>query len=186
MRIFSQLYRRAMAWSRHRHTPRCLGGLSFAESSFFPIPPDMMLAPMRRANPTRAWHFALITALASVAGGLFDHAIGHFAFDAVEPWLRASQYWDNCQAAAGWFARWGFWVVFIADFSPIPYKAFTLAAGPMSMALIPLALALLIGRGARLFLVAALISGAARALKRRCTAMSTAWAGRPWHWRRRC
>ncbi|MCU7811808.1 MAG: DedA family protein, partial [Candidatus Thiodiazotropha sp. (ex Notomyrtea botanica)] len=69
MRLFSSLYSRAMRWSRHPHAPRYLAGLSFAESSFFPIPPDVMLAPMSLANPNRAWHFAALTTLASVLGG---------------------------------------------------------------------------------------------------------------------
>ena len=71
MKIFSPLYERAMAWSRHPRAPWFLGVLSFAESSFFPIPPDVMLAPMSLANPRRAWWFALLTTLTSVAGGLF-------------------------------------------------------------------------------------------------------------------
>ena len=70
MRIFSPLYRRAMAWSRHRHAPWYLGGMSFAESSFFPISPDVMLAPTNLANPSRAWWFALLTTLTSVAGAI--------------------------------------------------------------------------------------------------------------------
>jgi len=69
MRIFSALYRRTLVWSRHPHTPWYLSGVSFAESSFFPIPPDVMLAPMSLATPARAWRYALITTLASVAGG---------------------------------------------------------------------------------------------------------------------
>jgi len=67
-----------MRWSRHRHAPWYLGAVSFTESSFFPIPPDVMLAPMSLANPARAWRFAWITTLASVAGGLFGYAIGYF------------------------------------------------------------------------------------------------------------
>ena len=92
MKIFSALYERTMRWSRHPRAPWFLGGLSFAESSFFPIPPDVMLAPMSLANPRRAWWFALITTLASVAGGLFGYLIGYFAFDLIEGWLRASRY----------------------------------------------------------------------------------------------
>lgn len=152
-----------MRWSRHRHAPWYLGAVSFTESSFFPIPPDVMLAPMSLANPSKAWRFALITTLTSVAGGLFGYAIGYFAFDALEPWLRASQYWDSYLAAVDWFERWGFWAVFIAGFSPIPYKVFTIAAGALSMALLPFTLASLIGRGARFFLVAGLMKwGGAR------------------------
>jgi membrane protein YqaA with SNARE-associated domain len=163
MKLFSALYARAMQWSRHRHAPWYLGGVSFAESSFFPIPPDVMLAPMSLANPSRAWRFALITTLASVAGGLAGYAIGYFAFDAIEPWLRESKYWDSYQLAVAWFGEWGFWAVFIAGFSPIPYKVFTIAAGALSMALLPFTLASLIGRGGRFFLVAGLMKwGGAR------------------------
>jgi membrane protein YqaA with SNARE-associated domain len=152
-----------MAWSRHRHAPWYLGGMSFAESSFFPIPPDVMLAPMSLAEPMRAWRFAWITTLASVLGGLFGYAIGYFAFDAIEPWLRESRYWAPYELAVDWFKEWGFWAVFIAGFSPIPYKAFTLAAGALSMALLPFTIASLIGRGSRFFLVAGLMKwGGAR------------------------
>lgn len=158
MQLFSALYRRAMLWSRHRHAPWYLASLSFAESSFFPIPPDVMLAPMSLASPAKAWRFALITTLASVAGGLFGYAIGHFAFDAIEPWLRQSQYWSSYQVAVAWFNDWGFWAIFVAGFSPIPYKVFTIAAGALSMALLPFTLASLIGRGARFFLVAGLMA----------------------------
>ena len=163
MKPFSALYARAMRWSRHRHAPWYLGVVSFAESSFFPIPPDAMLAPMSLANPSKAWRFALITTLTSVAGGLFGYAIGYFTFDAIEPWLRESKYWDSYQAAVAWFGEWGFWAIFIAGFSPIPYKVFTIAAGALSMALLPFTLASLIGRGARFFLVAGLMAwGGAR------------------------
>ncbi|APR03903.1 hypothetical protein Tchl_1043 [Thauera chlorobenzoica] len=163
MKIFSPLYARAMSWSRHRRAPWLLGGLSFAESSFFPIPPDVMLAPMSLANPRRAWWFALLTTLASVAGGLFGYLIGYYAFDAIEPWLRASRYWGAYEQAVAWFEAWGFWAIFVAGFSPIPYKVFTIAAGVASMALAPFALASLIGRGARFFLVAGLMAwGGAR------------------------
>lgn len=163
MKLFSALYARAMRWSRHRHAPWYLGGLSFAESSFFPIPPDVMLAPMSLANPSRAWRLALITTLASVAGGLFGYLIGYYAFDMIEPWLRTTKYWASYAVAVDWFGRWGFWAVFIAGFSPIPYKVFTIAAGALSMALLPFTLASLIGRGARFFLVAGLMAwGGAR------------------------
>ncbi len=138
--------------------------MSFAESSFFPVPPDVMLAPMSLANPRRAWWFALITTLASVAGGLLGYAIGYFAFDAIEPWLRESHYWPTYQRAITWFDEWGFWAIFIAGFSPIPYKVFTIAAGALSMAVLPFTLASFIGRrGARFFLVAGLMAwGGAR------------------------
>ena len=158
MRIFSALYQRVMQWSRHPHAPWYLGGLSFAESSFFPIPPDVMLAPMALARPERAWRLALITTLASVAGGLAGYAIGHFAFELVQPWLAEQpRYAKAYEQAVDWFERYGFWAVFVAGFSPIPYKVFTIAGGVMSMALLPFTLASLIGRGSRFYLVAGLM-----------------------------
>jgi len=163
MKLFSPLYSRAMIWSRHPRAPWYLGGLSFAESSFFPVPPDVMLAPMCLAMPRRAFYFALITTFASVAGGLFGYAIGYFAFDALQPWLQESHYWPAYQTAVEWFERWGFWAVFIAGFSPIPYKVFTIAAGALSMALLPFTVASFVGRGLRFFLVAGLMAwGGAR------------------------
>lgn len=163
MKLFSPLYRKALAWSRHPHAPRYLGAMSFAESSFFPVPPDVMLAPMCLASPARAWYFALLTTLTSVAGGLFGYAIGYFALDAVLPWLEHSRYWPAYQSAVSWFERWGFAAVFIAGFSPIPYKMFTIAAGALSMALLPFTLASIVGRGMRFFLVAGLMAwGGAR------------------------
>jgi len=163
MKLFPLLDSRVMRWSRHRHAPWYLGGMSFAESSFFPIPPDVMLAPKSLANPARAWRLALITTLASVAGGLFGYAIGYFAFDAIEPWLRNTHYWPAYQTSVEWFEKWGFWAIFVAGFSPIPYKVFTLAAGALSMALLPFTLASIIGRGLRFFMVAGLMAwGGAR------------------------
>lgn len=163
MKLFSALYSRVLSWSRHPKAPWYLGGLSFMESSFFPIPPDVMLAPMSMAQPRRAWWFALITTVTSVLGGLLGYAIGHFALDALLPWLQNSRYWSAYQASMVWFEEWGVWAVFIAGFSPIPYKVFTIAAGALSMALLPFTLASVIGRGARFFLVAGLMAwGGAR------------------------
>jgi membrane protein YqaA with SNARE-associated domain len=159
MRIFSPLYDRVMQWSRHRHAPYYLAGLSFAESSFFPIPPDVMLAPMSMANPQRSWWLAGLTTIASVLGGLLGYAIGTFAFDLVQPWVgEGGHYHAVFQQAKAWFDEWGVWAVFIAGFSPIPYKVFTITAGVLSMALLPFVLASAIGRGTRFFLVAALMA----------------------------
>jgi membrane protein YqaA with SNARE-associated domain len=134
-----------MVWARHRHAPWYLGGMSFVESSFFPVPPDVMLAPMCLAQPHRAWRLALLTTLASVAGGFLGYSIGYFAIDTLLPWLQESRYWPAYQKAVDWFGDWGFWAVFIAGFSPIPYKVFTIAAGALSMALLPFTLASLSG-----------------------------------------
>ena len=81
-----------------------------------------------------------------MAGGLFGYAIGYFAFAALAPWLHTTQSWASYQTAVQWFHDYGFWAVFIAGFSPIPYKVFTLAAGALSMALLPFTLASIIGR----------------------------------------
>jgi len=158
MRLFGGLYDRVMRWSRLPRAPWFLAGLSFAESSFFPIPPDVMLAPMSLAAPNRAWRLAALTTLASVAGGLLGYVIGVFAFELVEPWLRELGYWDKYLQAKAWFDEWGFWAIFVAGFSPIPYKVFTITAGTLAMPLLPFVIASVIGRGARFFLVAGLLA----------------------------
>lgn len=157
MKIFSWLYERALQWSRHRHAVWYLGGLSFAESSFFPIPPDVVLAPMCLAEPKRAWWFAALTTVTSVAGGVFGYLIGYFAFDLIQPWIAGGKYWEAYQLAVSWFHEWGFWAVLIAGFSPIPYKAFTISAGVLGMPMLPFVVASIVGRGGRFFLVAGLI-----------------------------
>lgn len=147
-----------MAWSKRPNAPYYLGALSFAESSFFPIPPDVMLAPMCLAKPSKAWHFAMLTTLTSLLGGLLGYIIGATAFDVIMPYLQANEhYWQAFQKAEAWFKDWGVWAIFIAGFSPIPYKVFTIAAGALTMPLLPFAIASFIGRGARFFMVACLM-----------------------------
>ena len=157
MKLFSRLYARVMQWVRHPHATWYLAGLSFAESSFFPIPPDVMLAPMALAKPNKAWRLALITTLASLLGGILGYFIGMYAFDLLQPWIERVGYQHKFEMVQAWFAEWGFWAVFIAGFSPIPYKVFTISAGLLSMAFLPFVIASLIGRGARFFLVASLM-----------------------------
>jgi membrane protein YqaA with SNARE-associated domain len=155
--MFKKLYDKVISWSKHRHAEKYLAILSFTESSFFPIPPDVMLAPMVLAEQKKAWQFALITTIASVLGGMLGYAIGFFAFDMIQPWLEGSHYWDKYQLAEQWFVSWGFWAIFIAGFSPIPYKVFTIAAGALSMMFLPFVIASFVGRGLRFFLVAGLL-----------------------------
>lgn len=157
MRLFAALYDRVLGWSAHRHAERYLGALSFAESSFFPIPPDVMLAPMCLADRARAWRFATVTTITSLLGGIAGYAIGHFALEAIEPWLHEMGYWQAFLEARQWFDEWGVWAVFVAGFSPIPYKVFTISAGAAALNLPGFVIASLIGRGARFFLVAGLI-----------------------------
>lgn len=166
MRIFSRLYYIALRWAHHPKAPWYLGGLSFAESSFFPIPPDVMLAPMVLAKRNKAWWFASITTVTSVLGGIFGYLIGWLAFDLIEPWLNNIGYGDELELSRQWFLRWGVWVVFIAGFAPIPYKLFTISAGALAMSFIPFVIASLIGRGARFFLVAGLIKAGGERMER--------------------
>jgi len=168
MGVFTSMYDAALRWSRHRHAPRYLGALSFAESSFFPIPPDVMLMPMSLAKPDRAMRFATIATLTSVFGGMAGYAIGYFALDWVAPLIEAGGRWASAYAkASSWFHEWGFWTVLIAGFSPIPYKVFTISAGALAMSFIPFVLASAIGRGARFFLVAGLLSWGGVAMEAR-------------------
>ena len=157
MKLFSPLYERVMRWSRHRHAQRYLGAMSFAESSFFPIPVDVMLAPMVLADRTRWVRLATIATGFSVLGGLAGYGIGYLLFDAIEPWLRESHYWSAYQTSVRWFDSYGVWIVFVAGFSPIPYKVFTVAAGVAALNLPGFFIASLIGRAARFFLVAGLV-----------------------------
>lgn len=157
MRLFGPLYERVIGWARHPHAERYLAGLSFAESSFFPIPPDVMLAPMCLAQRSRAWRYASVTTVTSLLGGIAGYAIGFYSFEALEPWLRESGYWAAYLQGREWFDRWGVWAVFVAGFSPIPYKIFTISAGVAVLNFPGFVIASLVGRGARFFLVAGLI-----------------------------
>ena len=157
MGMFSTLYEKSLGWSRHRHAAWHLSGLSFAESSFFPIPPDVMLAPMALADRKKAWRYAFLTTIFSVLGGALGYLIGMFFIDSIEPILRDHGYWSRYEMTQLWFEEWGIVAIFIAGFSPIPYKVFTIAAGAISMAFLPFILASFIGRGARFYLVAGMM-----------------------------
>ncbi len=157
MRLFAGLYEKALYYARHPKAERYLAGLSFAESSFFPIPPDVMLAPMCLARVSRAWRYAFLTTVFSVLGGVFGYLIGMFAFELIQPALQQTHYWTYYLQARDWFDHYGVWVVFIAGFSPVPYKIITITAGVTGMAFLPFVLASIIGRGLRFYLVAGLI-----------------------------
>ena len=157
MQLFGSLYEKVIGWSRHPHAERYLGAMSFAESSFFPVPPDVMLIPMCVADRGKAWRFALVTTVTSLLGGIAGYAIGLFLFEAVRPLIVDLGYWDAYEKGRIWFENWGVWAVLIAGFSPIPYKIFTIAAGVATLNLPAFILASFIGRGARFFLVAGLV-----------------------------
>jgi len=157
MKLFGPLYERVLGWSRHPHAERYLGAMSFAESSFFPIPVDVMLAPMCLADRGHWVRYALIATVFSVLGGLAGYGIGYGMFEAIEPWLRDSHYWDAYVTSRRWFDEYGVIVVFVAGFSPIPYKVFTIAAGVAALSVPGFLIASLVGRAARFFLVAGLV-----------------------------
>lgn len=158
MGLFGGLYAWTVRWAAHPRAPWALGGLSAAESSFFPIPPDALLMPMSLARPERALRFAAIATLASVLGGLLGYALGGVVLSLVAPWIEAAGYAPAYATGVEWAREWGFWVMLVAGFSPIPYKVFTIAAGATGIPLIPFVAASLIGRGARFFLVAGAIA----------------------------
>jgi membrane protein YqaA with SNARE-associated domain len=116
-----------------------------------------MLAPMCLAERSRAWRFAATTTIMSLLGGIAGYGIGFFLIDAIEPWLQSGGSYDAYLKVRDWFAVWGVLAVFIAGFSPVPYKIFTIAAGATVLNFPGFVFASLIGRGARFFLVAGII-----------------------------
>ena len=155
--MFVKLYDHVISLSSHRRAPGFLAALSFAESSVFPIPPDVMLAPMCVARPSSGWRYAALTTLFSVLGGIGGFLIGRLAFNWIEPWLMSSSYADLFNQAVVAFETWGFWYIVMAGFTPIPYKGFTISAGVVGMPWPAFVVGSAVGRGGRFFLVAALI-----------------------------
>lgn len=148
----------ALVWAKHRFAERYLAAMSFAESVFFPVPPDVMLAPMSLAQPSKAWRFASFATVASVLGGIVGYFLGYWLFEpVVQPFIEQMHWQEKFETALTWFKEYGVWVVFLAGFSPIPYKVFTIGAGVLQMALLPFLIASAVGRGARFFLVSALM-----------------------------
>ncbi|MFT6985769.1 MAG: membrane protein YqaA with SNARE-associated domain [Psychromonas sp.] len=158
MKIFSPLYSKVMVWSKHKHAPFYLYMNAFAESIFWPIPVDIMLAPMALAKRALAWRYALGATIFSVLGGAVGYYIGHVLYEPVVlPFIEFMSYQGKMETAQAWFLQWGVMVIFIASFTPIPFKVFTITAGIMGMVFLPFMLTALIGRGLRFFLVAGLM-----------------------------
>lgn len=157
MKLFKTLYNKTLNLSKHKKAPHFLACVAFTESSIFPIPPDVMLIPMGLARPNKALQYALITTLFSVLGGILGYGLGFFFSPYVENLLIKAGMLNDFLAVKSWFLHYGIWIVFLAGFSPIPYKLFTIAAGVLHMSFIPFVIASLIGRGGRFFLVAILI-----------------------------
>ena len=168
MKIFSALYEWTLKWAEHKFAPRILAVLTFAESVFFPIPPDVLLAPMVMAQREKAWRFATITTIASVLGGIVGYGLGYLMFDPwIQPLITEFGYQARFDKAMLWFSEWGVWVVFIAGFSPIPYKLFTVSAGFLNMAFLPFLIASAVGRGMRFFMVAGVIRWGGAAMEKK-------------------
>lgn len=157
MKLFAPLYERMLVWSRHPRAPALLTFISFVEAIIFPIPPEVMLAPMSLAQPRRAFWFAALSLAGSVAGMFIGYAVGHFFIEAAMPLVERSGYAAQFDEIKQQVTENGFWLLLIAGFTPIPFKIFTLASGAVGMPLLPFFFGALIGRGKRVFLVAAAI-----------------------------
>lgn len=140
---------------RSQHAERSLFAISFAESSFFPLPPDLMLGPMAAAEPSKWARYALNCTIASVAGGLVGYAIGYFLFESVGQWIiSVFGYGGKEEALRAFYAKWGAWFIFMKGLTPIPFKLVTIVSGAMQFSLPIFFAATLITRGARFFAVA--------------------------------
>jgi membrane protein YqaA with SNARE-associated domain len=140
------------------HATWIMGLVSFAESSFFPAPPDAMLIPMSLARPDRAWFFAGVCTLTSVAGGLFGYFIGATLYDTVGHWLiQLYGYGDKVEAFREAYARWGTWIILLKGLTPIPYKVVTITSGFAGYNLGLFVVFSVIARGLRFFVLAFLL-----------------------------
>lgn len=147
-----------MGLAAHRRASWALGGVSFIESSIFPIPPDVILIPMVLADRKRAWTFAAICTITSVLGGMLGYAIGLFLFEQLgEPLLGLYGYTEKFGVFQAKYEEWGAWAVFIAGITPFPYKVITILSGVAALDPITFIIASILARGARFFLVTALL-----------------------------
>ena len=158
MAIFGSIYNRVISWAKHPHASYYLTGTSIAESSFFPVPVDVLLAPMVLAQREKAWWYAGLATIGSVVGAVIGYYIGMFLFDQVaQPIIDFYHFQEKFVYVQDLFNEYGVWIIFIAGFSPIPYKIFTITAGVVGMPLLPFILTSVVARGARFFLVAGLV-----------------------------
>jgi membrane protein YqaA with SNARE-associated domain len=156
--MFQRLYDWTLSLATHRHAMCALAVVSFVESSVFPIPPDALLIPMVLADRARAWRMAAVCTVASVLGGILGYAIGYFLFETVgRPILDFYGYQEEFQRFADAYNEWGLWIILIKGLTPIPYKLVTIASGVAHFDPVVFLLASIATRGARFFLVAALL-----------------------------
>jgi membrane protein YqaA with SNARE-associated domain len=141
------------------HATWLMGFVSFLESSFFPVPPDAMLIPMSLARPDRAWFYAHVCTLTSVAGGVLGYFIGAVLYDSVGSWLIALYgYGDKVEAFREAYATWGTWIILIKGITPIPYKIVTITSGFAGYNFVMFVLLSFVARGMRFYLLAFLLS----------------------------
>jgi membrane protein YqaA with SNARE-associated domain len=156
--MLKRLYERTLTLAAGPNALPALLIISFVESSFFPIPPDILLIPMILARPRQAFRLAALCTLASVAGGLLGYAIGYFLFDAIgRPILEYQHAMGSYEALKAGFAEWGVWIIILKGMTPIPYKLITIASGVAQFDLIAFIGASIVSRSIRFFMVAALL-----------------------------
>jgi membrane protein YqaA with SNARE-associated domain len=152
------LYDWMMRMAASRRAPHALAAVSFAESSFFPIPPDVMLVPMVLADRAKAWWYATLATISSVVGGVAGYAIGYFLFQAIGTRILAFYgYAGRLDEVFRWFNEWGVWILLVKGMTPFPYKVLTILAGAAQMSLIPFIVASILARAMRFYLVAGLL-----------------------------
>lgn len=156
--MLRSVYDWMMRISASRNAPTALGVVSFAESSFFPIPPDVMLVPMVLAERRKAWWFATIATVTSVLGGVAGYAIGYFLLEAIgKPLMAFYGKSDGLAEFSKAFRDYGFWILITKGMTPIPYKLLTISAGVAHMNLAAFVGASIVARAMRFFLVAGLL-----------------------------
>ncbi|WP_018700352.1 YqaA family protein [Amorphus coralli] len=156
--MLRRLYDKTLALAAGRHAPAALAGVSFAESSVFPIPPDALLIPMVIARRNKWLVFALICTVASVLGGAFGYLIGYAAFETIaEPILAFYGYAHKFEDFAARYNDYGAWIVFIAGLTPFPYKVITIASGATGLDFAVFMVASVLSRGIRFFVVSGLL-----------------------------
>lgn len=156
--MIRDLYNWTMRLASHERAPQALFGVSFVESSVFPIPPDVMLIPMVLAERAKAWFYALLATAGSVLGGVAGYLIGYLLYESVgQPVLAMYGYADKFQSFASQYNEWGAWIVFIAGVTPFPYKVITIASGVTELNFLVFVVASILSRGLRFFIVAGLL-----------------------------
>jgi len=156
--MLRNLYDKVIALSESRQALPALAAVSFAESSFFPVPPDVILVPMALAKPEKARLYALVCTLASVAGGILGYFIGAFLYDTLGKWLISLYgYGEGVETFRAAYAEWGSWIILIKGMTPIPYKIVTITSGFAGYDFFMFVLLSFITRGARFFLEAELL-----------------------------